>query len=151
MPLVRNDKNFRNRKKVLAFSGILCYNTLAVREQRRKYPGVAKFGIALEWGSRGRWFESSHSDQKRTLPYTGAHKKVIDKLRLRHLSDGVGKRDNGYSVKAEYPLFFCPCVEAIDPKFPQILPTIIYAIKKILSIYKFSKTPNFLNEKILTV
>ena len=27
------------------------------------YPGVAKFGIALEWGSRGRWFESSHSDQ----------------------------------------------------------------------------------------
>ena len=28
-----------------------------------KYPGVAKFGIALEWGSRGRWFESSHSDQ----------------------------------------------------------------------------------------
>ena len=28
-------------------------------------PGVAKFGIALEWGSRGRWFESSHSDQKR--------------------------------------------------------------------------------------
>ena len=29
-----------------------------------KYPGVAKFGIALEWGSRGRWFESSHSDQE---------------------------------------------------------------------------------------
>ena len=28
------------------------------------YPGVAKFGIALEWGSRGRWFESSHSDQQ---------------------------------------------------------------------------------------
>ncbi len=27
-------------------------------------PGVAKFGIALEWGSRGRWFESRHSDQK---------------------------------------------------------------------------------------
>ena len=24
---------------------------------------MAKFGIALEWGSRGRWFESSHSDQ----------------------------------------------------------------------------------------
>ena len=29
---------------------------------RRRNPGVAKFGIALEWGSRGRWFESSHSD-----------------------------------------------------------------------------------------
>ena len=28
----------------------------------RQFPGVAKFGIALEWGSRGRWFESSHSD-----------------------------------------------------------------------------------------
>ena len=24
---------------------------------------MAKFGIALEWGSRGRWFDSSHSDQ----------------------------------------------------------------------------------------
>ena len=27
------------------------------------YPGVAKFGIALEWGSRGPEFESQHSDQ----------------------------------------------------------------------------------------
>ena len=31
-------------------------------QQDKTYPGVAKFGIALEWGSRGRWFESSHSD-----------------------------------------------------------------------------------------
>ena len=31
-------------------------------------PGVAKFGIALEWGSRGRWFESSHSDQNGVIP-----------------------------------------------------------------------------------
>ena len=30
----------------------------------RIFPGVAKFGIALEWGSRGRWFESSHSDHE---------------------------------------------------------------------------------------
>ena len=29
-----------------------------------QHPGLAKFGIALEWGSRGRWFESSNSDQK---------------------------------------------------------------------------------------
>ena len=36
---------------------------LADITQPRKHPGVAKFGIALEWGSRGRWFESSHSDQ----------------------------------------------------------------------------------------
>ncbi len=28
-----------------------------------KNPGVAKFGIALEWGSRGLEFESRHSDQ----------------------------------------------------------------------------------------
>ena len=28
-----------------------------------EYPGVAKFGIALEWGSRGLEFESQHSDQ----------------------------------------------------------------------------------------
>ena len=26
------------------------------------FPGVAKFGIALEWGSRGLEFESRHSD-----------------------------------------------------------------------------------------
>ena len=26
------------------------------------YPGVAKFGIALDWGSRGRRFKSCHSD-----------------------------------------------------------------------------------------
>ncbi len=30
---------------------------------------MAKFGIALEWGSRGRWFESSHSDQNRGFPF----------------------------------------------------------------------------------
>ena len=31
---------------------------------RQTHPGVAKFGIALEWGSRGLEFESRHSDQK---------------------------------------------------------------------------------------
>ena len=29
-----------------------------------KYPGVAQFGSALEWGSRGREFDSRHSDQR---------------------------------------------------------------------------------------
>ena len=33
-------------------------------EGHNNYPGLAKFGIALEWGSRGRWFESSNSDHK---------------------------------------------------------------------------------------
>ena len=31
------------------------------------YPGVAQFGSALEWGSRGREFDSRHSDQLRLL------------------------------------------------------------------------------------
>ena len=35
-------------------------------DEEVKFPGVAKFGIALEWGSRGRWFESSHSDQEKS-------------------------------------------------------------------------------------
>ena len=36
-------------------------------ERPGSYPGVAKFGIALEWGSRGRWFNSSHSDHGKGL------------------------------------------------------------------------------------
>ena len=48
---------------MLAFSDRMCYYTLAVR-RLQAYPGVAKFGIALEWGSRGLEFESRHSDQK---------------------------------------------------------------------------------------
>ena len=39
---------------------------------------------------------------------TGAHKKVIRKLRLWHLSDGIGKRERVFGAKSEYPLFFCP-------------------------------------------
>ena len=41
--------------------------TLETFEAQAFDPGVAKFGIALEWGSRGPEFESQHSDQnKRT-------------------------------------------------------------------------------------
>ena len=39
------------------------------------YPGVAKFGIALEWGSRGLEFESRHSDQEKL---TGFDKKLVN-------------------------------------------------------------------------
>ena len=39
--------------------------TPAARHLRQENPGVAKFGIALEWGSRGPEFESQHSDQSR--------------------------------------------------------------------------------------
>ena len=48
---------------MLAFYRYLCYYGWAERKQL-KNPGVAKFGIALEWGSRGPEFESQHSDQK---------------------------------------------------------------------------------------
>lgn len=66
----QSHKNFStNLKKMLAFSANMCYYIQAV-ERRKTNPGVAKFGIALEWGSRGRWFESSHSDQK-ILPKFG--------------------------------------------------------------------------------
>ena len=38
---------------------------LSAEEWAFSYPGVAKFGIAPEWGSGGRWFKSSHSDHKK--------------------------------------------------------------------------------------
>ena len=44
---------------MLAFVGGLCYDNSC---SKKLYPGVAQFGSALEWGSRGRWFDSSHSD-----------------------------------------------------------------------------------------
>ena len=34
-----------------------------IEYQRCRNPGVAQFGSALEWGSRGREFDSRHSDQ----------------------------------------------------------------------------------------
>ena len=49
-------------KKDLHFS-LECVIILGLTENREQNPGLAKFGIALEWGSRGRWFESSNSDQ----------------------------------------------------------------------------------------
>ena len=36
-----------------------------VPKSRERCPGVAQFGSALEWGSRGREFDSRHSDQKK--------------------------------------------------------------------------------------
>ena len=56
---------------MLAFFRKVCYYTQALR-RASKNPGVAKFGIALEWGSRGLEFESRHSDQKtRNLKISG--------------------------------------------------------------------------------
>ena len=56
---------------MLAFCNVLCYY-IKVLWGTRKYPGVAKFGIALEWGSRGLEFESRHSDQEQELAYAGS-------------------------------------------------------------------------------
>ena len=56
-------KNFlKKAKKVVAFSEQVWYHIRAEKNSE-KDPGVAKFGIALEWGSRGPEFESQHSDQ----------------------------------------------------------------------------------------
>ena len=44
-----------------------CANIFRQSRDAIKNPGVAKFGIALEWGSRGLEFESRHSDQKRAF------------------------------------------------------------------------------------
>ena len=58
-----NPKICEKQKITLAFSTTMCYYIEAV-VRHRQHPGVAKFGIALEWGSRGLEFESRHSDQK---------------------------------------------------------------------------------------
>ena len=53
-----------------------------MRHLRQENPGVAKFGIALEWGSRGPEFESQHSDQ------AGAD--VVHLLQLFFVTVGAG-------------------------------------------------------------
>ena len=60
-------KKPKKAKKTLAFRFRLCYYKQVAGRQRqtKENPGVAKFGIALEWGSRGLEFESQHSDHKR--------------------------------------------------------------------------------------
>ena len=60
-PHFLRQKFFENRKKCLQFS--LKYANIS-SVVNTTYPGVAKFGIALDWGSRGRRFKSCHSDQK---------------------------------------------------------------------------------------
>ena len=54
----------KKRKKCLTFLGVRAnISKSPVSDTKQlKNPGVAKFGIALEWGSRGLEFESRHSD-----------------------------------------------------------------------------------------
>ena len=57
-------KDVFSRKNGLTFvgGGGIINKLIPFRECKSEYPGVAKFGIALEWGSRGLEFESRHSD-----------------------------------------------------------------------------------------
>ena len=63
-------KKFRkNFKKSLHFPrGYANINKSLGQRVLSRQPGVAKFGIALEWGSRGPEFESRHSDQTMISP-----------------------------------------------------------------------------------
>ena len=68
------EKFFENFEKSTCFfwDGMLLYRSAQV--SGTKYPGVAKFGIALEWGSRGLEFESRHSDQISTMVLIRNHR-----------------------------------------------------------------------------
>ena len=56
-------KNFEKNEKKACIFHLYVVVCSGGQETATKYPGVAKFGIALEWGSRGLEFESRHSDQ----------------------------------------------------------------------------------------
>ena len=58
--IIKNFKKIKNSTCIFR-QGVLIYPSV---QEITEYPGVAKFGIALEWGSRGLEFESRHSDQK---------------------------------------------------------------------------------------
>ena len=62
-------------EKKLAFCCSLCYYNRALKSTQ-PISGCGADGSALEWGSRGRWFKSSHSDhvegEAETLPFLHA-------------------------------------------------------------------------------
>jgi hypothetical protein len=62
----------------IAILFFICYNDLRVSV---KNPGVAQLGSALEWGSRGRGFNSRHSDQATRLT-NGFFKPFVSLLHL---------------------------------------------------------------------
>ena len=66
----KNKKFEKKRKKDLHFRKGCVILTKLIRSAS-EYPGVAKFGIALEWGSRGLEFESQHSDHGKVLKLQG--------------------------------------------------------------------------------
>ena len=66
-------------KKVLTFLVSSAIINKLIRDSPVR-PGVAQFGSALEWGSRGREFDSRHSDQTRAV-------KISDKTSDSYESD----------------------------------------------------------------
>ena len=68
IPQWRTLPNRNKNSGKFRFSSCISLNLVVIYQAslrgRLIYPGVAKFGIALDWGSRGRRFKSCHSDQK---------------------------------------------------------------------------------------
>ena len=96
----------------------MCYYHLAENEI---YPGVAKFGIALEWGSRGLEFESRHSDHAKGVkqmfrPFFPLFSKLSRKTgfpevnkkgqQIRIKAQKSTKKSAGYSLRPSLFLFY---------------------------------------------
>ena len=60
-----------------------------------RFPGVAQIGSALEWGSRGRWFDSSHSDRWLKVFKALSHLRFCDV-------------DTVFLLVLNYPVFLTP-------------------------------------------
>ena len=65
----RGEKREKTLNSLLIFCG--GYGSIFEVHRAVSYPGVAKFGIALDWGSRGRRFKSCHSDHRKPLKSKG--------------------------------------------------------------------------------
>ena len=74
---------------------------------KAEYPGVAKFGIALEWGSRGLEFESRHSDHMNEARFSNIFiekrasscQKSLEKSRLFSYPLLMSEGENSQNVK----------------------------------------------------
>ena len=101
-----------------------CANILRQLRDTRNHPGVAKFGIALEWGSRGRWFESSHSDQDQKPKGFWSFSISVQSVRddpERGVVKGTGELTSFHPLMAEKS---CQCTR------PPVMPTINWFLKK---------------------
>ena len=67
--------------------------SVAVEQQRV----VAQFGSALDWGSRGRWFESSPPDQIGELAQLG--ERVTGSHEVRGSNPLISTRSDGWQLR----------------------------------------------------